>query len=96
MDNNINEVNRKPRRTRGTPSHVSRNFFAIGVLTVSGICAYIFHNWSQAQKLKKSLAEGKFNLPETERERQLRMSLHGFGGTQEFVKNESQRKDKIL
>lgn len=93
MDNKINEANRKPRRTRGTPSHVSRNYFAIGVLAVSGFCAYLFDNWSQAQKLKESLAAGKFTLPETERDKQLRASLRGYGGSKEFVKNEQQRQE---
>ncbi|CAH1955850.1 unnamed protein product [Acanthoscelides obtectus] len=60
----INEKYRKPRRTKGTPFYVERNYYALGCLALSGICWYLYELWPSTKKLKQKLETDKFDYPE--------------------------------
>ncbi|KAG5900568.1 hypothetical protein JTB14_022875 [Gonioctena quinquepunctata] len=60
----INEKYRKPRRAKGTPLFVLRNYYALGGLAFGGISWYLYELWPESQKLRRAQLEGKFDYPE--------------------------------
>lgn len=52
MDRRIDERLRKPRRTRGTPFYVERNYWALGALAVAGLTAILWELSPGARYIK--------------------------------------------
>ncbi|GJQ80808.1 hypothetical protein Trydic_g9397 [Trypoxylus dichotomus] len=59
-DKNIDYNIRKPRRTKGTPFYVQRNYYALGVVAFGGLAWLVYEFWPETKKLKSSVVEGKF------------------------------------
>ncbi|KAJ8925308.1 hypothetical protein NQ315_009138 [Exocentrus adspersus] len=61
----INEKYRKPRRAKGTPFFVQRNYYALGVLVFGAFSWYLYELSPASQKLKRlQLQEDKLKIPE--------------------------------
>jgi hypothetical protein len=60
---NIDERFRKPRRTKGTPLFVQRNYYAAGIIAFGGLSWFLFELLPGTKKLKKGQLEGKFDTP---------------------------------
>ncbi|KAK9890292.1 hypothetical protein WA026_010395 [Henosepilachna vigintioctopunctata] len=58
----VDEKWRKPRVAVGTPFYRLSNYFALGVLAVSGACWYLYECWPGSQKITKDIADGKYDI----------------------------------
>uniref|UniRef100_V5I7W0 Uncharacterized protein n=1 Tax=Anoplophora glabripennis TaxID=217634 RepID=V5I7W0_ANOGL len=61
----INEKYRKPRKAKGTPFYVQRNYYAFGVILGSAALWYLYELWPVSRKIKQDqIDKEKFKIPE--------------------------------
>lgn len=82
----INEKFRKPRQSKGTPLYRQRNYFAIAGIAFGAVSWYLYNLWPQSQKLRQSIIEGKFDMPDGLKLKieHVQASLRG-GGVEELL-----------
>ncbi|CAH0563646.1 unnamed protein product [Brassicogethes aeneus] len=63
-DRRISEKFRKPRRSKGTPFHLQRNYYTLGIFGVSAIFLALYEFSFASTHLRKKQLEGAFNNSE--------------------------------
>nr|CAH7720429.1 unnamed protein product [Callosobruchus chinensis] len=89
----INEKYRKPRRTKGTPFHKFRNYYALSVLGMGAAFWGLYELTAGSKKLRQMLIDKKFDYPEgfQIKIKHIQMGVQGGAGMEEFLAKARER-----
>nr|CAI5846842.1 unnamed protein product [Callosobruchus analis] len=89
----INEKYRKPRRTQGTPFHKLRNYYALSVVALGGICWGLYELTPGSKRLRQMMTDKKFDYPEgfQMKMKHVQLGVQGGAGMEEFLAKARER-----
>ncbi|VEN40381.1 unnamed protein product [Callosobruchus maculatus] len=89
----INEKYRKPRRTKGTPFHKLRNYYALGVIGVAAAFWGLYELTPGAKKMRQMMNDKTFDYPDgfQMKIKHIQMGVQGGAGMEEFLAKARER-----